>query len=133
LSPKFPEWPFSFHESWEFGITSWRVDIRVRASFKLILDLDKTCFHPEILSHILGQGLFGVGFDETIKCDAFIYTNFSANNEFLVDNSKSGSTIKLALCVAWLPVADVLLFEINKIYCWVYDLIVLTSILISVK
>jgi hypothetical protein len=54
--------------------TSWRVDIWVRASFKLIVYLDKTCFHPESLSYILGLGLFGVGFDETIKCDAFVCT-----------------------------------------------------------
>jgi hypothetical protein len=54
--------------------TSWRVDIWVRASFKLIVYLDKTCFHPESLSCILGLGLFGVGFDETIKCDAFVCT-----------------------------------------------------------
>lgn len=43
----------------------------------------------------------------------FVLKSFSANNEFLVDDSKSGSTIKLAFCIAWVPFAVVLLFEIN--------------------
>lgn len=43
----------------------------------------------------------------------FMLESFSANNEFLVGNSKSGSTIKLPFCIAQVPFTDFLLFEIN--------------------